>query len=1047
MSDTPGAPLTPEDIPSLSVEHLATSGEYLALASVAMFGGNQDPHIALNALNALAARAEDPQAFRWWWRTVMDAPRRSDNWLASSTKLSQQISVPEDLQSEVSATVLEQPPGHVRQQTVEQVMREEVFARLDPSSEMARQVAVRVLDEPSSAQMATTAVAVLGASEDAQDRALVLARAQRTSPPDVAVLVQLRPPLRDDEPGVFRAAVQQRLRNLDNVHAADASTLMSRLPLSDVAELLLAAPDAVTTLVSGGALVQKLGTRPLQQLLEDLNPPQADTSDAADTVTAGLLDRVSSIGEDAPAMALWAAKRFGVDSVRTYRQELVRTAESSWGAVERRFEARRRFIEFFAHGPSDSLVAEAAGILNPDDMTGPGVSALPAASRRGLGRALAKAVAINRLGDRVVVDALVRLADEQSLAEAVPLVGGFLSASPSPQPELVDLLTNPASVPEAVEAGLSGLVATALGERGLPVGERVDAVGAATVGQDSDVAAFVELVEPHELTAEAADALAAHLRLRPALLATLCERLLVSLTGPESLAVPAQALAPILAERVEVGALDELKVTGAVRDAAAAAAHIPGRILEDPLAAWLAEAPLEGDALEVAIAADEGHTDVENPFRKARTNLAHRYAKRAQEGSHEIDERVEDLKTAQQADAAVAREAAFTLVTAPNPVLRRTAAEVLGSSDGRAEEADRLEELLGQETDRIAGDQLRSALRRIRSGDVGQALHNLLELLEIDRGGPGFDVQVYLPYQAWHDTFTRCVDDVRSAVTTNPPGVAQAAIRLGELLVEQAVATRLLSSKKESERQQGQLLLENATNKQAIGTLLNRQDLLQALPWMHAYAALRETRSVHPAPRGKTTPVSAGAADGLSLGLLKTVAEGWLSAIAESRLAGHKVVSVPRTHPALQGVRAASLGSGRPHRGVPRCQPLLGRSSPPPTQGDVSLHTFGSEVGTDLVCAGSPTLELGLHLCGVVRLDASRLRHHVLLEVLVRGENVRCDGGDVVCLLQGGREGGEVDVVLAFGHPGPVSERLAGRVAFRDASEQDADLTGDGLLV
>jgi hypothetical protein len=55
--------LTPEDIASLSVESLAARGEYLAVASVAMFGSPQDQSFAMTALNALAAKAEDPLAF------------------------------------------------------------------------------------------------------------------------------------------------------------------------------------------------------------------------------------------------------------------------------------------------------------------------------------------------------------------------------------------------------------------------------------------------------------------------------------------------------------------------------------------------------------------------------------------------------------------------------------------------------------------------------------------------------------------------------------------------------------------------------------------------------------------------------------------------------------------------------------------------------------------------------------------------------------------------------------------------------------------------
>ncbi len=878
---------TPEDVPSLTLEGLAARGEFLAVTSVALFANPQDQSFPLKALNALAARADDPEAFHWWWRTLTNTQRRADAWFSSGTNLSVRVTVPEPLEDEVYELLVAERSPQVRQITVHDQFKEQLFARLDSASPLARRVAATVLDGRHTPDMLDRAYTVLGTSQDPGDRDTVLEGAKRTGTWDLQILLHLTEPLLEDEVSAVREALRQHLRNLQDVHRDAAATLVARLPLGDVIDLLLAYPAAVQKLTVG-AFLQRLGAEQTKVMLEHLDmlmgaeSTPADAEAKIDTVLSAVLAAITNLGEAAHELAVWAAATFGAERLGEYRLQQVRTAGSNFGDEERRVRARQRLLDLLAADPADDLLDDLAAAVPLSRLSVERVTELPAEGQRILGGALAARVRAGAptAGDETVAG-LRQLADEAPPGGVAALIGGFVAASRTPADGLMEVLAHhPVGVREAVRSGVGERVALALGRSGAPVDTRVAAVGASLDGGDADVEAFLSLITPAELTPSAAEDLAGHLRSRAGLLGAFCERLVLSLHGPEALAAPARAVAVVLSVAVETGALDEVALSGEFVDAARAAAHVPSRVLQEALAGWLSKAPLSEEALDLVVGADESHTDGANPFAAARVQLAKRFAGRAGDAAGQTSDRIADLRATAHADGATARDVATRMLSTTNVELRRASAEVLAATEGSLEDVAVLEERVAEETDKVARDHLNHALRRIKSGSVAEALHNLLELLELTENIKDPDVAVVLPHTEWHETFVDCVDKLRGTVTTNPEGAVQDSLRLGEFLIDQAVATLWLSD--DRNEKQGKLLLTNAPNKQSIGTLLKRQDLLERFPWLHAYATLREDRSVHPAPRGRTTPTAAGATP-LNLGLIARVVSGWLEAMYDLR--------------------------------------------------------------------------------------------------------------------------------------------------------------------
>jgi hypothetical protein len=188
-----------------------------------------------------------------------------------------------------------------------------------------------------------------------------------------------------------------------------------------------------------------------------------------------------------------------------------------------------------------------------------------------------------------------------------------------------------------------------------------------------------------------------------------------------------------------------------------------------------------------------------------------------------------------------------------------------------------------EETDGGASGDLLRALRRIESGDAGEALRNLIQLVGCEQDPSNLQLPIVLPYEEWHETFQHCVDEARSSLTGAPSAAVQAFLRLGEHLVELALTATFLLSPKPKRLAEGERLRANRNDKPDIGALVKQQDLLQDHPWLTSFSALRELRSVHPAPTGKTRPVYSEDADVVTAKRLTlVVVDGWLKTMYEA---------------------------------------------------------------------------------------------------------------------------------------------------------------------
>ena len=125
------------------------------------------------------------------------------------------------------------------------------------------------------------------------------------------------------------------------------------------------------------------------------------------------------------------------------------------------------------------------------------------------------------------------------------------------------------------------------------------------------------------------------------------------------------------------------------------------------------------------------------------------------------------------------------------------------------------------EGDRDTKEQLRLALLRIRSGGVGEAVRNLLDLVSSGLAPESAPVATVLRYASWHDSFVACVDEARSARLGTPRGAIDACQRLGELLTEQALMVVLMAGDAKSQAEGVQL--RDNVSKPDIGNVAGRQ--------------------------------------------------------------------------------------------------------------------------------------------------------------------------------------------------------------------------------
>ena len=910
-------PLTPAvrpgDLAALEVTVLAAARQWSALAAVAHHA--HDP--ARNeALERLAASATDLDAFTWLWTLVTARPGTTD-WRALE-KMPQEVTVPEALLAAAATEVSAVPSDNRTRNTARQV----VLARQHPTTPGAINLARAVLGAEHGVvpEVREEAARILGASRDRAARASLLTAATGAPWPERGqLLAALQAPLRQEETTAVLAVIEEGRHQLSpnlstpDAHWTTVRDLVAVLP-ADVQQALLSsgwpAQPGFAALLLPGPVMQSLDPGMLRKMLEraasgDLPTPVIDVvlEQLHPLPAPHAVDLAERAHQLLPSERTAPARQPYLQRARMYREEPSGQGRDRVRGPALAALARLALAE--PPAPSEPVVAgslgqdvalrDYAGALTPGEVSQLRVSSMIGGQRRRLGAVLGlrltdglfswdmgadqqRAAAEAATADIItVLDAL----DDQGAAE---VLNGLAATAPNPLP--VQVLTH------ALSAGAAST--TALVDAG-----RLEILEALTApGTRWEPTRYLDVLEGGQdhLPPENIRHLLEHLHW-PALERTGgLARLAAALSSyPDVLheqvharieayarAAPEaseQQVATLLAQALSTGAMQRHLDPDIDPDPALTIETLVdyrSTTLRDLAAQWLALAEPTTAVVDLAVRADTSSAVQPSRYAAARTALATVLCHRAQQVTGSVEGRIEALQLAQRADPANARASALeVLSSAPTP-LARAAAHVIASTPAAGNEA-QLTALIGVEEDGPTRNLLEQARRRVTSGTTGEALANAVELVGAQDSFSDLDPAVYLPDPRAHEAFRACVDQARTSATESPTSRLNAMINLADLLGEQAIAAYWLRAGTAKEKEKAEKLRAGAEDKEDIGFLTIQQNLVQRLGWLPYLAALRESRTAHPAPRGTTTPLELTDADAVSaMPLLRRVFEGWV---------------------------------------------------------------------------------------------------------------------------------------------------------------------------
>jgi len=895
--------LRPNQIADLSVARLVHDREWLAVAAYAM----ASPEQLEGTLAHLATAAADSIAFAWFWGLVSrpDSPAPDAGWSAFAS-LPPLVGVPSELADAVVAFIA-QPGGRSNPRDSAAGF---LLARLPAA--LAKRAARCVLDASReqetlpATQAIDHAIARLSQQRANADRDRVLTSlAERSAGERITLILQMSQPFRSDEADALQRALEETLLQPNPALIAQMQTAWHFVTpegqRSLLANQIAQSSDRCRAFLTP-ALLEPLGS---DQVLDFLSPSQnASTLAVPPAIATGIVEDLATTGEPFGLELLDLAH--GRLDAANLRQIVPRMAQAA-----QRWEPTRRIAGMTAlMRPAvrlaDMSIGESAlQVILPDDLQDvlSAVRLRKSEDARFLGAWLARYLADGA--------SMVGMTSSQSSAARSDRVAEVLRALPkrwrSPATSAIAESAIP-QLPLAIvhvlvtELELCKICARAGRGRDLlealsreesavlaPWEERCSVL-LSLVEHDPDDAVADEALRVLEADAEAYDealgpsefasqTLAA-LRNRPGPLHRHVLRQLETLDGPQGEAVPPDRLAPVLAE-----ALD----TGLVQDVSGTEKHIArlisGHRLLHPLAAkWLAIADPTPTLVEMCVRADEQYAR-RSPYPDARLAQARTLARRVADIGLETELRVEALVSAAAAHPSVGRTVALATPQDYPILLRRAAAKVLSETPGSAGDIDRLTRLAEEEDDAEALRLLEAALRRLHSGNVGEALNHLLALVDSGLDSTQVSVNVVLPEKSLHDAFIAKVDAARASLSGAPNVAVNSFIDLGEVLVEWALGFAFSANAKTAD--EGRRLLENAPNKLKVGDLVRRQQLLQDYPWLASYAALREDRSIHVAPAGSTRPVTVVDENVIAARhLTRKVVHGWIDVMYSIRDSG-----------------------------------------------------------------------------------------------------------------------------------------------------------------
>lgn len=892
--------LQPNEIASLSVPRLIHDHEWLAVAAYA----KASPDQLADTLAHLAAATTDPVAFAWFWALVNrpDTPNPEAGWSAF-THMAASVNVPAELSGAVVGFVAEpRGPSVYRDQASGHLLE-----RLPRA--LGRKAAQAVLDADGSEALPSReavhqAVTRLSSQRAAADRDRVLrAIASEPSAERLSSILGMSHPLRPNEIGELQVALEDLAplasvtpATLDEMSAAwrmlttdgHRSLLVNQVPKSSNRCQALLSPS----------LLKPLG---IDYVLNLLAPGPDSLGREMPAIIAGdVVENLASTGEAFGLELLDLAHgRLDASSLQPVRERIVQRMES-WEPARRApglAALMRAALRLADEGIGETLLHAIRPAELTDALGTPIVTST--ASARFLGSWLGKYASdgLTAVGMTSEQSAAVRADDVADAIRDVPrrwraaavtaLAESPLAALPTPVLDLVARQLDLASI--CVERGRgASLLSWVAGrsDESMSAGEGsalllvivqyepTDSVAEAALRLlETDTAGCDELLGPAEFASRILDAL----RGRNALLHGHATRQMDTLDGSQGAATPPERLAMVLEQALDTGLAESINEPEKyIRRL------VSGHKRLHPIAArWLIAATPTPTLVELCVSADE-QSAKDSPYPGARLAQATTLAGQVAHIGLDTNLRIESLTSAAKADPAVGRAAALAVEPDYPVSLRRAAARVLSETPGALGDIDRLAMLAEEEDDAEALRLLEVAIRRVHSGNVGEALSHLLLLVESDLDPTGVSTSVVLPLESLHDAFIAKVDAARAGLSGAPAAAVNSFIELGEVLVEWAVGSVLRTDPKHAD--EGRRLLENAPNKPKVGELVRRQHLLQKYPWLSSHAALREERSVHVAPVGSTRPVTVADENVVSARhLTRNVVHGWINVMYSVR--------------------------------------------------------------------------------------------------------------------------------------------------------------------
>ncbi|MCF6506583.1 hypothetical protein E9549_04045 [Blastococcus sp. MG754426] len=760
--------------------------------------------------------------------------------------------------------------------------------------------------------MVEAALDILGASRRPEDRAAVfdLANQQNYSKRG-GVLARLSDPIEAEEARrIVEAIADMRGRGAERTDWEPVARLLRRIP-AEVATEFLAEPfrhgTGRQTLLEAG-LVTSLGAERLREVLTGLTEP---------AVAEELLQRAASElpQDDVAAFSAWAHDRYPAAACAGFRVRLARGLQSAHlrGEERRRQALDGLWASALAGHDADAIADELVAASGTADLVERAVDVDSDRAARQLGAVAAGMLAVDprtadeaRVGQLVADTAraaralsphlaphyfagLVRAATgtpamtmlHGDLLDAV-LEDGDTIAAFAAEGGLTVLTAHAARTPDhaaavllAARAHLSAEDANALlgihtgrQERRRPSDPQTETPPAGVDWTTSDRETYLQILEVANAWPEAVFGV--------------LSRALAALDEPEARHPTAEVLRALLAHAEAHALADHLgqDTTGHIR-----------RLLtkqRDPevLRAtyrWIRRLDLDADGADLGraqlvLAADISRGDRDPDLRALRMELAERHAQLAQNLALDTEQRIAYLRTAADLDAASARAAAVLLASSPTTEIRLAAAGVLAETAGSPDEHGTLADLVAAEDHAEVAELLQAALHRLASGDAGEALRNLAELLDLPT--TGLDPDVLIPDPTHRDRFAKWVDmaRARSANSHDPGAFIEAAINVADQMVDLAViAAHDAGQPVALKTAQVDALRSNTANRPEAGALVTQQQRLQLFPWFQTVAALRQKRAAHPSRIGTTAPPHFVPDDVVvARGLLRDITAGWI---------------------------------------------------------------------------------------------------------------------------------------------------------------------------